>query len=218
MREAINENRTVQLALLGVLALLGGLVLLKMGGGGGDEGATPAAPSASADATATPADTGTAATATTTTSTATSSTSATAPTGGAAATSPVTTPVPAEMVPGPGLPRGLLAAYGRGKAVVLLVVRTGGIDDRLVRSSVERLRSDSGLAVYVSKARDIARYSWLTQGADVTRVPALVVLSPRAVSGETPSASVSYGFRGPASVVQAVRDALYTGPAVSYHP
>ncbi|MEK6277204.1 MAG: hypothetical protein AABM29_04240 [Actinomycetota bacterium] len=212
MRQAINENRTVQLAMLGVLALLGGLFLMKSMGGGGDEAASTPPPSA----------TGTTATGTTGTTgapTATAPTATGTSTGApAAATVTVAAPVPAEMVPGPGLPRDLLVSYGRGKAVVLLVVRGGGIDDRLVRRSVETLRSDPSLAVYVTKASEISRYAWLTQGANVTQLPALVVLSPRAVSGDTPTASVSYGFRGPPSVVQAVRDALYAGPAATYHP
>jgi hypothetical protein len=216
MRQAINENRYVQLALLGVLALVGGLFLMKSKGGG-EEATTTTPPATTGVATTTGTDAA-AAGATTGASLTTADTATTGTTGAPAATLPVAAPVPVEMVPGPGLPRDLLAAYGRGEAVVLLVVRGGGIDDRLVRRSVEKLRSDPTLAVYVTKAREIARYAWLTQGANVTHLPALVVLSPRAVSGDTPTATVSYGFRGPPSVVQAVRDALYAGPAATYHP
>jgi hypothetical protein len=45
----------------------------------------------------------------------------------------------------------------------------------------------------------------------VNRVPALVVVRPRRLSGSVPEAQVSYGFRNSQSVVQAVQDALYSG-------
>ncbi len=54
---------------------------------------------------------------------------------------------------------------------------------------------------------------------DLDRVPALLVLAPRKVSGDgLPVATVSYGFRGYDSVRQAVRDADYEGKALPYHP
>jgi hypothetical protein len=122
-------------------------------------------------------------------------------------------------IPGPGLPPGLLRAYGRGDAVALLVRRAGGIDDALVRSSAEQLAAMRGVKLFVTKARHIARYSWLTQSANVTELPALVVLLPRSRSKGEPKATVSYGFRNGASVVQAVEDALYHGPLQRpYHP
>jgi hypothetical protein len=48
----------------------------------------------------------------------------------------------------------------------------------------------------------------------------LVVLQPRRLSeGGTPTASVSYGFRGLASVEQAVEDSLYKGRKdLPYYP
>jgi hypothetical protein len=199
MRKAINENRTVQLAFVAVLVLLGGLLLMKTMKKGGGPPSDPVAGTPGATAT----------------------TGTTDPTAVTAAPAPALTtaaPVPASMVPGPGLPKDLLVSYGRGKTIVLLVVRAGGIDDRLLRGSLGKLRSEPGLDVYVAKAKDISRYAWLTQGVNVAQVPALVVLQPRELSGDTPTASVSYGFRGPGSVVQAVRDALYKGPAATYHP
>jgi hypothetical protein len=207
MRKAINENRTVQLALLGVLALVGGLMLLKAKGSGSEGATTPATGTAAAPATgaapaapttAVPAPTGTAV-------------ASTVPSGAAT--------VPAEMIPGPGLPKSLLSAYRDGEAIVLLVRRAGGIDDALVHGSVESLSGMPDVEVFVTKARGIARYAWLTQGVNVTDLPALVVLLPRKLSGGTPTASVSYGFRDSSSVVQAVEDALYSGPTDRpYHP
>lgn len=205
MRQAINENRTVQLVLLGLLALVGGFMLLKSKGSGGDE-TTPAPPAATSDtgAAAVPAEIQ-------------SAVSEAIGDSGVAGAGGAT--VPANLVPGPGLPKGFLSAYRHGDAVALLVRRAGGIDDALVRGSVELLRAVPGVKVYVTKARHIARYAWLTQGVNVTDLPALVVLRPRKLTKGTATASVSYGFRDAASVVQAVDDALYRGPTDRpYHP
>lgn len=206
MRQAINENRTVQLALLAVLLLGTCFFLLKPKGGGSES--TAVTPPAIAVPGATPAP----------------STSGAAPAitlpavsdagGGAGA-------VPAELVPGKGLPKGLLPAYHHGKGVVLLIRRKGGIDDAFVRSFLKLLGQttySNRVKTYVTTAQHIARYSWLTMGVNVTELPALVVLLPRKLSDGAPTATVSYGFRGPASVVQAVKDSLYNGPTRPYHP
>ncbi len=221
MRQAINENRTVQLVLIGVLALAGALFLLKFSGGGSQ---SSAAESTSADSSA-----GVAATAAPVGSTATAATGTTPvgtiPTGttpvstGAAGAASATPPVPSELVPGPGLPKSLLAAYKRGDAVALLVIRAGGTDDAVVHRSIDLLNGVGDLAVYSTKAKHIARYSWITQGVDLTDLPALVVLLPRRITKGQPTASVSYGFRDATSVLQAARDALYRGPTdLPYHP
>jgi hypothetical protein len=122
------------------------------------------------------------------------------------------------MVAGPGLPQPVVTAYDGGKTVVLLVARSGGIDDRLVRQAVGAVRSDPGVALFVTRARGIARYSRITEGVGVSQVPALVVVSPRKAGVGTPKATVSYGFQNTASVVQAVRDAVYKGRVVGYSP
>ena len=69
-------------------------------------------------------------------------------------------------------------------------------------------------------AKRIARYSRIASGVDVNRVPALVVISPKKLNdGGLPKATVSYGFRGPGSVVQAVKDAEYKGKTnLPYYP
>jgi hypothetical protein len=103
-----------------------------------------------------------------------------------------------------------MAAWSRGDAIVLLIVRGGAADDTMVRRSVDAL-SEPGTAVFVTRAKHIARYSRITQGVGVNRVPALVVVRPRRISGGIPQAEVSYGFRNSQSVIQAVRDALYSG-------
>ncbi|MGH2926218.1 MAG: hypothetical protein ACRDK1_09635, partial [Solirubrobacterales bacterium] len=128
-------------------------------------------------------------------------------------------PVSGKLVAGPGLPKPVAQAYAQGKAIVLLVYRRNGIDDAAVRSSVERLRVSPFAAVFVTEADRVARYSRITAGLDVNRVPALIVVRPKSLSHGTPTGSVSYGFRGPASVDQAVRDALYKGPSnLPYYP
>ena len=203
------------MVLIGVLALAGGLMLLKSKGGG----ETAAAP---ADATA-PADPAASAAGAAPAPATTAATTA-APAATTAATTPVVSgvgaaAVPTNLIPGPGLPKGLLSGYRDGKAIALLVRRAGGIDDAIVRGSVDLLHDLPNVKVYVTKARQIARYAWLTQGVNVTDLPALVVLRPRKLSGGQASATVSYGFRGPGSVLQAAEDALYRGPVNRpYHP
>jgi hypothetical protein len=201
MREAINNNPVVQLAVIGVLIVIVGFFFMtnmKKGSSSSSSSATESS------ATSTPS---------------TGSASATLP-GGTTAPSTGVSPAPAvtpasvdpqALIPGPGLPAPVVRAWKGGDAIVLLIVRGRGIDDRLVRSSVEQLSGDPGTAVFVARAEDIARYSRITQGANVTRVPALVVVRPRKLSGAAPQATVSYGFRNSQSVVQAVRDALYDG-------
>lgn len=206
MRNAINENRRVQLALLAVLVLGGGFMLMKAKGGSESTAATPAATSTAA--------------APTDPSATVASTPPTDPTTGLPVVASTTAvAVPASMVPGPGLPKSLLSAYRNGDAIALLVRRAGGFDDALVRNSVQLLRAVPSVDVYVTNAKHIARYTWLTQGVNVTDLPALVVLRPRKLTKGIPTASVSYGFRDAPSVLQAVEDGLYRGPTDRpYHP
>jgi hypothetical protein len=198
VRQAINNNPIAQVAVLGGLALLVGLfMMMNMKKGSSDSGST------GSSAAATPA-----------TSSPTSGDSAVAP--GSAGTAPVAPPTsgsvsPDALVPGPGLPRPVITAWKRGDTVVLLVVRPHGIDDRLVRNSVRSLSSESGVAVFVSRADKVARYSRITQGVALSQAPALLVVRPKRVSGSVPEAQVSYGFRDSQGVVQAVHDAVYSG-------
>jgi hypothetical protein len=207
MRKAINENRTVQLGLLGGLLLVVALFLIM---GKKDEAPPPAtapvAGSSVSTGTTTPSPTG----ASTATSSTAGTTAAVPATAGSTVTASPTTVSPDALVPGPGLPRPVISAWNQGDAVVLLIAKGGATDDRLVRSSVEAL-SEPGVAVFVADAGHVARYSRITQGVGVDRVPALVVVRPKRLSGGTPQATVSYGFRDTQSVVQAVDDALYSG-------
>jgi hypothetical protein len=199
MRKAINENPVVQLSLLGVLLVVVGLLfatrVMKK-----DEKAAPASPTAAPVGAVESSASGTA-----------------APT--APPVAPTGSVSPEALIPGPGLPRNVVAAWERGDAIVLLVVRGPGTDDRLVRGSVQALSGDPEVSVFVARAKNVARYSRITQGVGITRVPALVVVQPKKLSGAAPQAQVSYGFRSSQSVVQAVNDALYSGrDDIPYNP
>jgi hypothetical protein len=200
MRQAINNNPMVQIAVLGGLALIVAVFfMMNMKKGSSDSSST------ASSAASTPAATGTAPPA--------SPSTGAAPAAGSISSAPTTSGSvdPTALVPGPGLPAPVIDAWKHGDTVVLLVVRQGGIDDRLVHGSVRALSPEPGVSVFVTPANKIARYSRITQGVGVSQAPALVVVRPKKVSGASPEAEVSYGFRDPQGVVQAVHDAVYDG-------
>jgi hypothetical protein len=204
VREAINNNPIVQIGLLGGLALIVAVFFMMNMKKGSSDTSSTASSAAPAPATSSAPATG---------STAATGSAGTAPSiGGSAPPAPSTTGTvsPDALIPGPGLPKPVITAWKRGDTVVLLVVRQGGIDDRLVRNSVSSL-SEPGVSVFVTKANQVARYSRITQGVGVSQAPALVVVRPKRVSGSVPEAQVSYGFRDSQGVVQAVHDAVYDG-------
>jgi hypothetical protein len=210
VRKAINDNPVVQVAVIGVLAIgVAFMLLSRMGGGGSSSPASSSTTTPVAAAgTVTPAAPSTAAT----------TPSATTPLPSAPSTAAPATET--KFTAGRGLPAPVVKAYDGGKTVVLLVIRRGGIDDRIMKSITEKLRSRNDLAVFVIPARHVAQYSRITQGVDLNRVPALVVLRPRRLSrGPLPKASISYGFRSADSVLQAVDDAAYRGANnLPYYP
>ncbi len=205
MREKINNNPMVQVAIISVLLLATGFFVLSSMGGGGSEEAASESSESPAPAVATTGEEGATLSVTTTTEAAEGAT--------------VTAPEPGALaaVVGPPPPP-VTTAFRSGDTVVLLFVKDGGIDDRLVTRSVDRLKNLSHVATFVVPAHEIARYTTISQGVEVNRTPALVVVRPKHVTGAVPSASVQYGFQSPASVEQAVIDAGYKGPTVDYHP
>ena len=220
MRKAINDNPMVQIGVIGLLVVVVGFFLLtQMGKGSSTSSTSSTAASVAPDASATPSDSSATATTppastATTPSVSAPSTTAAAPAGSAAAPAAA-----GEFVAGPGLPRPVVQAYNADKVVVLLVVRRGGIDDDAVKASVERMSGLPDTAVFMTNAGHVSRYSRIASGVDLDRVPALIVLRPQKLTHGTPTATVSYGFRGPASVAQAIADALYNGPTnVPYYP
>lgn len=195
MREKLNENPIAQVALIGVLLVVAAVFLLGKMGGGGEEAEEPsvaeAAPTAIASAEA-EAETGVA---------------------------PTAIPPPGS---GPGAapspPQPVVSAYESGKTVVLLFVRNGGIDDRLVAGAAKRLASYPEVATFVVPSDKIARYVAIAQGVDLNRVPALVVIRPKHLDKGIPAAFVKYGFQNVESIVQSVVDANYHGATLPYHP
>jgi hypothetical protein len=211
MREQLNSNPLVQLAIVGVL-LIGVAVFIMSSGGGGEEEETAAATEATvsvagtdATGTATGATPGEAVEGAVEAATGEALSSALAASGGAA--------TPAQPLPAP-----VLDAWTANKTLVLLFVRDGGIDDELVKTATAGLSGFRNAAVFIVPAHAISRYASITEGVGVDRVPALVVVTPKHLKQSVPTASVSYGFQSPQSVAQAVIDAGYKGPTIDYHP
>jgi hypothetical protein len=196
MREKLNENPLMQVAVVGVLLVATGFfVLSSMGGGQEEEAGSPEESPVGVAIEASPEATETAV---------------------GVASVPALPPDAAAAAPPPPAP--VLAAFEANKTVALLFVRNGGIDDRLVEAGIRRLQSLPGVAPFVVPAGRISRYASIAQGVAVDRVPALVVLRPKRLSNGVPAASVSYGFQSPQSIVQAVVDAGYKGRTLDYHP
>lgn len=200
MREQINNNPLAQIAIVGVLLVAVGIFAMSSMGGGEEEAesttstsATVTGPEGSATITATV-------------------------TEGEAAAAPVAPPPGALAAAAPPPPADVTAAFDANQTVVLLFVRNGGIDDRLVVRAVKRLEAMPDVATFVVPAGRIARYAAIAQGVDVDRVPALVVVRPKQLDKGIPSASVQYGFQSSESIVQAVVDAGYKGRTLDYHP
>jgi hypothetical protein len=227
LRKAINENPVVQIVVLGGMAIVVGFLLFTrvLSSGSSEEAAAPtdSATPPAAESSAAPA-TGAAPTTPAPTTTPPATGAAPPATGAvpsateAVPAAPTPTTAEGEFSAGPGLPKPVVSAYDDGKAIALFIEKRKGIDDKALVDSVEQLRSRDDLALFLVPAKDVSRYARITEGVDIDRVPALVTVSPRRVSGRVPEATVSYGFRGPDSVRQAVEDALFDGKAVTYDP
>jgi hypothetical protein len=200
MREKLNENPVAQIALIGVLVLVVGyFALTKLGGSSESEpsGETAVTESASSE-TGAPEE-----------ASAEGLEGATP----AASTSAVSAPI------GKKLPHAVDAAYASGRTVVVLVYRDGGIDDKLVRQSAAGLEGTADVAFFAVPVKKVASYSAITGPIGVDQAPALVVVRKRGLNKGGPApATVDYGFRDPSEVEQAVKDANYTGPQLSYAP
>lgn len=217
MREQLNNNPLVQLAVMGVLLLGAGFFFLTMSGGGEDEesgaGATEATVTVAggeASGTATGATPGEAVEG--------AVDAATEGAGSAASLADALASVNRAGTAVPPPPKPVLRAWRANRTVVLLFVRNGGIDDALVKRATTGLAGLRDAAVFVEPASRISRYAAITQGVGVDRVPALVVVTPKHLEKTVPTASVSYGFQSPQSVTQAVIDAGYEGRTLDYHP
>jgi len=194
MREKLNDNPMAQIAFVAVLLVVAAVFLLGKAGGGEaeeEEGGSAAADAAVAAVAAEL----------------------------EAGQQPLRLPAPGS---GPGAipppPRAVVDAVDSGDTVAILFVRDGGIDDRLVREAVGKLENFNYVATFVVPTHQIYRYVSISQGVDLSRVPALVVIRPKNLSQQYNPASVHYGFQSAQAVVQAVVDARYHGGTLPYHP
>jgi hypothetical protein len=189
MREKLNSNPLAQAGLVGVLLLFAAVFAMSSMGGSKEEESGSSPPAGPVAMAAT------------------------------AEGSPTSLPAVGSGVGAPPPPpRPVISSFTANDTVVLLFVRSGGIDDRMVAAALSRLHSLARVATFVVPASQIARYAAIAQGVDVNRVPALVVLRPKRLDNGVATASVHYGFQSPASVEQAVIDAGYKGGTVPYHP
>jgi hypothetical protein len=197
MRQKLNENPVAQIGVVVVLLLIVGIFLMKSMGGG-EETAEATAPATEESTSIAAAEE------------AAASLQGSAP---AAATSAITAPAPRS------LPDAVDAAYERGETVVLLIYRSGGIDDSRVAEASEAVGEMPGVALFTVPTREISHYALITGPLGVNQAPALIVVRPRALNGSAPApATVDYGFRSASDIRQAVIDAGYHGPHLTYAP
>lgn len=201
MRDALNSNPILQIAVVGVL--LAGVAFFVLSSSGGGEEAAEGGGGAESGLSST---------------TVTTQVEAPAPASPSEALATALSLAQGAAGSAPPLPRPVVAAWHANKTLVLLFVRDGGIDDRLVEVATKGVAAFPGVALFVVPARKISRYAAITEGVGVDRVPALVVVTPKHLEHAVPTASVSYGFQSAQSVRQAVIDAGYEGPTVDYHP
>ncbi|HET9162464.1 MAG TPA: hypothetical protein VFN89_03330 [Solirubrobacterales bacterium] len=216
MREALNSNPLVQLGVVGVLLVVVAVFLMSSGGGEEEESSSSGATEATVQVA------GTNVSGTATGATPGEAVEGAVEAAGGAGAESLSSALAASGVPSATaarpLPRHILRAWEDNKTLVLLFVRDGGIDDKLVKTATRGLAGFHDAAVFVVPAAKIARYAAITEGVGVDRVPALVVVTPKHLKKTIPTASVSYGFQSPQSVAQAVIDAGYKGKTLDYHP
>lgn len=213
MREKLNESKAAQIGLVAVLVVVAAVLFLKSSGGGESEGGE-----AEAETTVTIESGG-------------ETLSVSGPTPTATASPSGMGDLPTTLPTAKPLPRRFTAAYEAGKAVALLVVHDGGIDDAYTKlalreaAKVADLARSEGwnnvapLAVIVVPAKRISDYAAVTVGLDVNQVPALIVMRPKGLSHGVPQATVSYGVQSPESILTTLVDASYDGPeSGTYHP
>lgn len=210
MREQLNDNPMAQVGLVALLVVAAAFMFMRMSGGGEEESES-AGPT---EATVSVEGTGQVGTA----SGATPGEAVEGAVESALEATPGVAGATASAVPTPPLPAPVRTAYESGDTVVLLFVHDGGIDDPMVERATTPVEADAGVSLFVVPARQVARYAAVTVGLEVNRVPALVVVRPRHLSGGSPEGIVEYGYQTPEGVRQAVRDASYEGREIPYHP
>lgn len=215
MRKALNENPVVQIAVIGLVGVVFAVMLfttvLKKDEPVTAEPVTEAAPTEVAAAASAPIPESGAAPAPTTDSGSV--------TPSPASSSDIAAQAAADgLLPTKGLPKDVLIAFAKDKAIALLVINPKGVADKTVKGYTQTLSKRDDVEVFVVDVKDIADYSRITSGVAVSRAPALVVIRPRGLTENVPTATVSYGFRSESSVEQALKDALYKGPNLPAYP
>jgi hypothetical protein len=117
------------------------------------------------------------------------------------------------------LPKAVESAYESGDTVVLLVHHEGGIDDRKVKEAAGVLEGMAGVAYFPVSVDKIAEYAPITGPLGVSSAPALIVVRRRGLNaGGDAQATVTYGFQTASDIRQAVVEADYKGPHLTYAP
>lgn len=220
MRDKLNSNPLLQLAVVGVLLVGTGFFVLSSSGGGG-EGETGDESGLSS----------------TTVTTADGSTSVTAT---VEAGLPSAVPKDVSRPPWSTLPADLRVAVRSPDPVVILLVRGGNeLEDYTNRASariaccvnpnsedfrIDNQLLDAGLRrldvqLFVAGAQQMSRFAAITLPLGIDRVPALIVLKPGSQTTHgLVQAIVEYGYLTYENIAQAVIDAGYEGRTLDYHP
>jgi len=193
MRDAVNNNPVAQIGVVAVLLIVAGFLVMSSMGGGEEE----AAPTTTETGVVEPEVVE----------------SGVAPAGAAVPTGEV------PRVPAQPLPPKVTTAFNANRTVVLMIVKRGAVADAATTASaLAGTAGMEGVSMFVVPVGKIAEYTAITQGVEVSQVPALVVVRPKNIDKGIPSASVSYGYQSPETVRQAVIDARYEGRTLDYHP
>jgi hypothetical protein len=112
-------------------------------------------------------------------------------------------PSPDKGAPGStGLPSRVAKALDAKKTVVVLFWNRFGVEDRSVKSSVDRLPRRGGkTAVFTDKVTNLSRYTRITASANVSSTPAVVIVNPEG------KAEVLNGYYDFQTIRQFVRNA-----------
>jgi hypothetical protein len=102
-----------------------------------------------------------------------------------------------------GLPTPVKHALDAKKVVVVLFWNPRAVDDRSVKSSVDRLPRRGGkVAVFSDSVKNLSRYTRITAAASVTQTPSLVVVNRKG------QAEVQTGYLDYQTLAQYVQNAL----------
>jgi hypothetical protein len=103
---------------------------------------------------------------------------------------------------GSGLPTRVAKALDAKKTVVVLFWTKGGIEDRSVKNSVDRLPRRGGkTAAFTDKVSNLSRYTRITAAASVNQTPSMVIVNPKG------QAEVLNGYYDFQTIRQFVRNA-----------